>query len=150
VAGYKILILHGPNLNMLGRREPGIYGSMTLPELDQLLARRASELKVEVDSFQSNSEGALIDRVQQALPDVDGILVNPGALSHYSYALRDAFSAADRPLVEVHLSNVFSREPFRHHSVITPVADGMLCGLGADSYLLGLEALLNIIKKQRG
>ncbi len=149
MADYKILVLHGPNLNMLGQREPGIYGSLTLPEIDQLLARRAIELEVEVESFQSNSEGALIDMIQQACPDFDGILVNPGALSHYSYSLRDAFSAAGLPIVEVHLSNVFARESFRHHSVITPVADGMLCGLGANSYLLGLEALLNIIKTQR-
>jgi len=149
VAGYKILVLHGPNLNLLGQRDPGVYGTRTLQDIDQMLTKRASELKAEVESFQSNSEGALIDKIQQAYSDVDGILVNPGALTHYSYSLRDALSAAALPLVEVHLSNVFSRESFRHHSVISPIADGMLCGLGADSYILGLEALLKIIKNQR-
>lgn len=149
MAGYKILILHGPNLNMLGRREPGLYGSATLAEIDRLLEKRARELGAAVETFQSNSEGALIDRIQEACSRVDGILINPGALTHYGYSLRDALTDAGLPLVEVHLSNIFAREPFRHHSVISPIASGLLCGLGENSYRLGLEALLELIKKQR-
>jgi len=150
MAAYQILVLHGPNLNMLGQREPELYGSRTLAEIDQLLEKRASEIGAQIEVFQSNSEGALIDKIQDCYTRVDGILINPGALTHYGYSLRDALSAAGLPLVEVHLSNIFARETFRHHSVISPLAAGMLCGFGADGYLLGLEALLNKIKMQRG
>jgi len=149
VKGYKILILHGPNMNMLGRRETGLYGSSTLAEVDRLLEERARELGAAVETFQSNSEGALIDRIQEACGRIDGILINPGALTHYGYSLRDALADASLPLVEVHLSNIFAREPFRRHSVISPIANGLLCGLEANSYRLGLEALLDLIKKQR-
>ncbi len=145
----KILALHGPNLNLLGQREPDVYGSMTLEEIDRALEDRGKKLGVSIDSYQSNHEGELVDRIQAAAIDFDGILINPAAFSHYSYALRDALSAAGLPVIEVHLSNVFARETFRHHSVITPVAEGMVCGLGPDSYLLGLEALVNILKKER-
>ncbi len=149
MAGCRILILHGPNLNLLGRREPELYGRQTLAEIDQLLKKRARDLDVQVGTFQSNSEGALIDRIQEAMGHLDGILINPGALTHYSYSLRDALAASGVPLVEVHLSNIFAREPFRHHSVVSPVAVGIICGFGEESYLLGLEALLKMITKRQ-
>ncbi len=144
-----ILILHGPNLNLLGEREPDIYGNMTLEEIDRALKKEGEEMGFTVQCFQSNHEGELIDRIQEAAKTCVGIMINPAALSHYSYALRDALSAAGLPLVEVHLSNVFARESFRQHSVITPVAEGMICGLGPESYLLGLKALVKILKKQQ-
>lgn len=142
----KVLVLHGPNLNLLGSREPEVYGKLKLKELNSALKQRGEELEVVVDCYQSNHEGTLIDRIQDASRNCQGILINPAALTHYSYALRDALSASGLPLVEVHLSNLFAREPFRHHSVISPVADGVICGLGLDSYLFGLEALVNLIK----
>jgi len=144
----KIIVLHGPNLNLLGTREPEVYGKLKLKEINSALKKRGEDLEVVVDCYQSNHEGTLIDRIQDAAKDCHGILINPAALTHYSYALRDALSASDLPLVEVHLSNVFAREPFRHNSVISPVADGIICGLGLDSYLLGLEALVNIVKNR--
>lgn len=140
-----ILVLHGPNLNLLGQREPEIYGHLTLDEINLALAKRAQELDATVETYQSNYEGALIDKVQEASKQFNGLLINPGALSHYSFALRDALSAAALPLVEVHLSNIYARESFRHTSVIAPIAKGTICGLGLDSYLLGLQALVKII-----
>ncbi len=145
--GIKVLVLHGPNLNLLGGREPDIYGKLTLGEINNALKVRGNALEVEVDCYQSNYEGALIDRIQDAAKSCHGILINPAALSHYSYALRDALAASGLPLVEVHLTNVFAREFFRHHSVVSPIADGIICGLGLDGYLLGLEALVNLMKK---
>ncbi len=145
---HKVLILHGPNLNLLGHREPEIYGYQTLADIDRLIKERAFSLDVQVAAFQSNYEGQLIDRIQDARGNYDGILINPGALTHYSYSLRDALSAAELPLVEIHLSNIFAREEFRRHSVISPVASGVICGFGASGYLLGLEALLAVIKKR--
>ncbi len=149
MAKKSVLVLHGPNINLLGQREPDIYGSLTLEEIEQALAERASKLGILIECFQSNHEGALVDRIQMAVNSFDAILINPAAFSHYSYALRDALSAAGLPLVEVHLSNVFAREPFRHHSVISAVANGMICGLGLQSYLLGLEALVKVLEKQQ-
>ncbi|MEW5785658.1 MAG: type II 3-dehydroquinate dehydratase [Bacillota bacterium] len=143
----RILVLHGPNLNLLGRREPAVYGTTTLPEIDAALALRAASLGVAVDCCQSNHEGALVDRIQEAPGVYQAILINPAALTHYSYALREALDAAALPVIEVHLSNIFAREPFRHLSVISPVAGGVICGLGADSYLWGLEALVKIINE---
>ncbi len=149
MAKKNILVLHGPNLNLHGQREPEIYGSLTLDEIDQALAERALKLGILIECFQSNHEGVLVDHIQMAIKSYDAILINPAAFSHYSYALRDALSATGLPLVEVHLSNVFAREPFRHHSVITEVANGMICGLGLQSYLLGLEALVKVLEKQQ-
>lgn len=137
-----LLILHGPNLNLLGQREPGIYGSMTLKDIEELLKTDALELGVSVNFFQSNHEGALIDAIQQAFDQHNGIVFNPGGYTHTSVALRDAISGVGLPLVEVHLSNIYKREAFRQHSFIAPVAIGQISGFGAESYRLGLKALV--------
>jgi 3-dehydroquinate dehydratase II len=145
----KILVLHGPNMGELGTREPEIYGNITLKEIDRLLLERATELGVEVRCFQSNHEGALIDKIEAERPLIRGILINPAALTHYSYALHDALAAAKLPTVEVHLSNIFARESFRSLSVTAAAADGTICGFGVDSYLLGIEALVKMIEKRQ-
>ena len=138
----RVLILHGPNLNLLGRREPQIYGCETLAEIDLSIKRLASELSIDVEIFQSNHEGVLIDHVHRALEQqVDGIIINPGGLTHTSIALRDAISAVALPVIEVHLSNIHAREPFRQHSCIAPVAIGQISGLGSLGYQLALRAL---------
>lgn len=138
----KIVVLHGPNLNMLGRREPVIYGSTTLTEIDDALRSRASADGVTLVIVQSNHEGALIDVIQAEAWDADGVIINPGALTHYGLSLRDALASLSAPIVEVHLSNVYKREPFRHTSVVAPVATGQIAGLGWRGYLLALEWLL--------
>ena len=145
----RVLVLHGPNLNWLGRREPEIYGPGTLDELDRLLLELAGELGIELKIFQSNSEGALIDQIYEASQWADGILINPGAYTHYSYALRDALAGVNLPAVEVHMSNVHQREDFRRQSVIAPIVTGQIMGFGSDSYLLGLRALQGILVKGR-
>jgi len=142
----KILVLHGPNLNLLGTREPGVYGTVTLASINSAIAELAVQLGASIDIFQSNSEGALIDAIQGAAVNHDGILMNPAAYTHTSIALRDAIAATGLPVVEVHLSNIHAREPFRHNSFIAPVAIGQIAGFGPDSYLLGLEALVRHIR----
>jgi 3-dehydroquinate dehydratase-2 len=140
---WHVQIVHGPNLNLLGQREPEVYGRLTLAEIDERLQALAQEQKVELRIVQSNHEGALVDAVHGAAGWADGLVINPGAYSHSSYALRDAISGVGLPTVEVHLSNVYAREPFRHTSVIAPVCLGQISGFGWHSYRLGLEALLS-------
>lgn len=142
----KFLVLHGPNLNMLGTREPGIYGSQTLADINTSLEKLSGELGCELSFFQSNVEGELIDAIQSSVCDCSGILINPAAYTHTSIAIRDALSAVGLPCVEVHLSNIHRREEFRHTSMVAPVALGQISGFGCDSYLLGLRALFNYVK----
>ena len=141
-------MLHGPNLNLLGKREPSIYGVQTLQDIDSLLKSEGERLSVEVSSQQSNHEGVLVDSIQGALNLFEGILINPGAYTHTSVAIRDAIAAVAIPTVEVHLSNIHKREAFRQHSYIAPVAVGQICGFGADSYRLGLQALVAYLRSQ--
>jgi 3-dehydroquinate dehydratase-2 len=139
----KLLVLHGPNLNLLGTREPEVYGRDTLGDIDARLARQAQAAGHALSSFQSNAEHALIERVQQARTEgVDFILINPAAYTHTSIALRDALAAVAVPFIEVHLSNVHAREPFRRHSYLSDLAVGVICGFGADSYTMALDAAL--------
>ena len=144
----KILVLNGPNLNLLGTREPGVYGSTTLAEINQQLQAIAVAAGVELVTFQSNAEGELVDRVQAAKPEGVGmIVINPGAYTHTSIALRDAFAAVAIPFIEVHLSNVHAREPFRQQSYLSDVAVGVITGLGADGYHFALEAAIRRLKR---
>lgn len=137
---FSILVLHGPNLNLLGQREPGIYGSASLEDINGLLEREALGLEVKIYILQSNHEGALVDAIHSAWGQHQGILINAGAYTHTSVAIRDALAAVNIPTVEVHLSNIYRREAFRHHSYIAPIAIGQISGFGSDSYLLGLSA----------
>jgi len=141
----KILILNGPNLNLLGIREPAIYGNSSMDNLIRDLEKRAQDLEVEISHFQSNSEGALIDQIHKAREEYQGIIFNPGAFSHYSYALRDAISAVELPVIEVHISNISARESFRNKSVIAPVCLGQISGLGLEGYGLALEYLVKYL-----
>ena len=137
----RIAVIHGPNLRLLGRREPEVYGTDTLADVDAKLLALAAELGIEVESFQSNHEGEILDFVEEASARVVGFLINPGALTHTSVALRDALVGVDRPFVEVHLSNTAGREPFRRESYLSGVAAGVVFGFGVESYLLGLRGL---------
>lgn len=140
----KILVLHGINLNMFGKREPAKYGTTTLAQIDARLLALGQELGVAVASFQTNDEGAMCERIQQAFSeDVDAVLINAGAWTHYSYGLRDALAMLTVPIVELHMSNIHAREQFRRHSVIAAIARGQICGFGVDSYLLALRAAVS-------
>ena len=142
----KLFVINGPNLDMLGKREPTIYGADTLESINAELSDICRELGIEVEFYQSNSEGALIDIIHSARENADGIVLNAGAYTHYSIAIRDAISASETPCVEVHLSNVHKREEFRHKSVISAVCEGVICGFGKDSYRLAVLALHNKLK----
>lgn|SRR5690606_16623711 len=143
----RILVIHGPNLNLLGLREPEIYGATTLAEIDDLLAERAKELGVEIETVQSNHEGVILDRIASAVGRFDGIVINPAAWTHTSVALRDAIKGSGLPAVEVHLSNIHAREPFRQQSLVAPVCIGQVSGFGPQSYLLGLEGLCRYLSR---
>ncbi len=142
----KILVLHGPNLNLLGTREPEIYGKDTLADIGNMLAKKAEALGFSLETFQSNHEGALIDRIQAAAGEVSGIVINPGAYTHTSIALMDSLLAVGLPVIEVHLSNIHRRESFRRHSYTAQAATGIIAGLGAGGYLLALEAMAGLIE----
>jgi 3-dehydroquinate dehydratase-2 len=143
----KILVIHGPNLNLLGEREKDIYGKNTLSEINQKLERLAKDSRVGLDFFQSNHEGAIVDTIGRAKSDgFSAILINPAAYTHTSIAIRDAVLAVQLPTVEVHLSNIYAREDFRHHSLIAPVSRGQISGFGVNSYILGLQALIDLLQ----
>ena len=144
----RFLVVHGPNLNLLGSREPEVYGSATLAEIDELLKAKAAEDGHELVTYQSNHEGQLIDKLQEATSGYDGVLLNPGGLTHTSVALRDAVQALPVPVVEAHLSNIFAREAFRQRSMISGACAGIVSGFGVTSYLLGLEALIRMEGKR--
>lgn len=137
----KVLVIHGPNLNLTGTREPGVYGRATLASINAEIVEHGAKLGLECLIFQSNHEGAIIDRIHQAMDDCSAIVLNAGAYTHYSYAIRDAIAAVRLPCVEVHLSNIDAREEFRHHSVIAPVCAGSIAGFGKNSYILALDAI---------
>jgi len=145
----RILVIHGPNLNLLGQRDPKVYGRMTLAEIDKQLHQAAEQAGSDLQTFQSNHEGAIIDAIQQAAEWAGGLLINPGAYTHNSYAIRDAIAGVALPAVKVHLSNIHARELFRHRSVIAPVCIGQVVGFGWHSYLLGLRALLDYLTEHQ-
>ncbi len=144
----KILVLHGPNLNLLGRREPEVYGKLTLPDVNAMLTAKAAELDLEIEFVQTNHEGVLVDAIQSAEGCYGCIIINPAALTHYSVAVRDALAGISVPAIEVHLSNIYNREEFRHHSVTAPVTVGQIAGFGAQSYVLALQAARTIVENR--
>ncbi len=147
-ASMRILVLHGVNLNMFGKRDPSQYGTATLADIDAALQSLAQEMGATVECFQTNHEGLMVERIHQALGEgVDAVVINAGAWTHYSYALADALAILPVPVVEVHMSNVHAREAFRHHSVLSPVCAGSVCGFGVESYLLGLRAAQTLAAK---
>lgn len=137
----KICVIHGPNINFTGIREKGVYGTLTYDQINNEIKKRAKELELDVEIFQSNHEGAIIDKIQDCYSNIDGIVINPGAYTHYSYAIRDALASVEMPVVEIHMSNIHKREEFRHTSVTVPVCIGQICGFGWRGYLLALEAV---------
>ncbi|MDP3142535.1 MAG: type II 3-dehydroquinate dehydratase [Candidatus Omnitrophota bacterium] len=143
----KILVIHGPNLNLLGKREPAVYGRTTLEQINQKLLAIAAKAKVSLKIIQSNHEGKIVDAIGKARKGFSAILINPAAYTHTSVAIRDAIAACGIPAIEVHLSNIYSREEFRRHSLISPVSAGQVCGFSANSYFLGLQAAIELIKK---
>ena len=145
----RILLINGPNLNLLGTRQPEIYGSMTLQDIVDKVTKRGQELGVEVVPFQANSDGEIIGFLQQNGPQADGIVANPGALTHYSLALRDAFESLQKPFVEVHISNIHAREEFRHHSVLADIAVAQVAGLGWRGYIAALDGLVGILQERK-
>ena len=141
----RVLVIHGPNLNLLGEREPAVYGHQTLRQVDEAIGKLAGELNCEIRTAQHNSEGEIIDALHQSRSDCEAVIINPGAYTHYSYAIADAVAAIDLPVVEVHLSNVHAREEFRRKSVVAPVCVGSIAGFGVTSYLLALRALVGLL-----
>lgn len=143
----EVAVIHGPNLNLLGFREPEVYGEKNYDQINEDIKNKAADLKLSVVIFQSNHEGEIVDFIQDGIDKFEGIVINPGGLTHYSIVLRDALAAARIPAVEVHISNIHNREQFRHKSVISPVVVGQICGLGPQGYLFALEAVLNLIQR---
>ena len=141
----RVLVINGPNLNLLGVREPGVYGSDSLESIEKELKQAAEELNITLGCYQSNHEGDIVDTLHRSMKEADGVILNAGALTHYSYALRDAIAAIKIPVIEVHMSNIHAREEFRHTSVIAPVCVGSIAGFGKNSYLLALQAIKNIL-----
>lgn len=144
----RILVLNGPNINVLGRRNPNIYGTSTLGEINDLISQKAEALDVEVSFYQSNHEGGLIDRIQESWGNIDGIVINPGALTHYGYSLKDALIDAVVPIIEVHLGNIHAREEWRRHSVVADIARGQIAGFGWRSYTAAIEIMAGIIEEE--
>ena len=144
-----VFVLNGPNLNLLGKREPGLYGTATLADIEKACVEAGAKLGLKVDFRQTNIEGVLVDWIQEAADAAKGIVINPGAYTHTSVALHDAIRSTGLPVIEVHLSNIFAREPFRHHSYVSPVAKGVICGLGPKGYTLALEALQPLLSEKK-
>jgi 3-dehydroquinate dehydratase-2 len=145
----RILLINGPNLNLLGERQPEIYGSTTLNDIVDAVRQRATDLGVVIADFQSNIEGEIVNFIQKEAEEADAIIINPGALTHYSLALRDVFEAVQKPVVEVHISNIYAREEFRHHSVVADIAVGQISGLGWRGYIAALDALVGILSEKK-
>jgi 3-dehydroquinate dehydratase-2 len=145
-ASPRVLVLHGPNLNLLGKREPAVYGPTTLDQINAALIRKGRELNMTVETFQSNHEGALVDRIQSAMGGCNGMIINPAAYTHTSVAIRDALLALEVPIIEIHLSNIYKRENFRHHSLIRDIAAGQIAGFGAYGYTLALLAMADMLE----
>ena len=144
----RILVIHGPNLNMLGKREPDIYGHQSLAEINDQLLEQGRKLGIDVENFQSNHEGQIVDRIQQAMGNCQGLIINPAAYTHTSVAIRDALAMLDIPIIEIHLSNINKREPFRHQSMIADIATARIAGFGSHGYLLALEGLAEITRRE--
>ncbi|MFQ6019989.1 MAG: type II 3-dehydroquinate dehydratase [Dehalococcoidia bacterium] len=144
----RLLVINGPNLNLLGKRQPEVYGTLSLEQIEARLARRAGELGVDLSPLQANDEGVIVDFLQREAEGADGVIINPGALTHYGLSLRDALEATHLPIVEVHISNIYSREEFRRHSVIADIALGQITGLGWRGYIAALETLVRMLREK--